>query len=110
MRQDVIKFINHFSKFGQDVVDCFSDGNCYWFAHILAQRFHGCIVYNPLLNHFACQIGELEVYDITGLIDTLPNPEDGWMEEKNWYSWKYYHNEDSAHARRIRRDCINLTT
>lgn len=111
MEKEVLNFIKHFTNFGPEVTDCFANGNCYWFAHILSQRFHGTVYYNSKMNHFACLIGENKLYDITGKCDEWKlDMEYGWYDNKDWHSWKEYHNEDVSHAIRIRRDCILLET
>lgn len=103
-QEEVLSFIKHFSSYGEDVINCFSNGNCYWFARILKDRFSKYysstdIIYHPVENHFATYI-DGDIYDITGIInDTV----------LNWYSWPYYKYIDSTHAHRLRRDCIDFT-
>lgn len=55
------------------VIECFTNGCCYWFAVILRQRFKGKIVYDPVIGYFACKIGDA-VYDIRGNIDKQYGP------------------------------------
>lgn len=117
--KQILFFIKHFTDHGPDVIDCFSNGNCYWFARILAQRFRGSVYYNPKENHFCARIGS-DLYDITGKIRSsyFPNIHDNviWLSSSNenkkvdWIPWKYYRYTDSSHSRRIRRDCIDLLT
>lgn len=117
--KQILFFIKHFTDHGLDVIDCFSNGNCYWFARILAQRFHGSVYYNPKENHFCARIGS-DLYDITGKIRSsyFPNIHDNviWFnltdgdKEVDWVPWKYYRYTDSSHSHRIRRDCIDLLT
>lgn len=125
--KEILFFIKHFTNHGPDVIDCFSNGNCYWFARILAQRFHGSVYYNPKENHFCARIND-NLYDITGKIKSsyFPNyndnmiwfkspyfPQDNSSDENkeiDWIPWKYYRYTDSSHSRRIRRDCIDLLT
>lgn len=118
--KEILSFIKHFTIHGPDVIDCFSNGNCYWFARILAQRFHGSVYYNPKENHFCARLGN-DLFDITGKIKSsyFPyyNDNEIWRinslnenKEVDWIPWKYYHYTDSSHSRRIRRDCIDLLT
>ena len=71
MRTDrtVLNFIHHFNKRHDetlsDVERCFTDGCCWWFAHILCERFNGEMVYDEIDGHFGCEISG-RVYDITG--------------------------------------------
>ena len=69
------------------------------FANILWARFgpDSYIVYDPIINHFACQIGG-HVFDITGDITDDP--------QYKWVMWSKYMYEDPAHTKRIVRDCI----
>lgn len=93
-RKEIIKFINLFSSFGRDIIDCFTCGNCYWFAQILEKRFGGTIVYYPIMNHFAFCKNEC-VYDITGQI-----------EDKKYYDWEWYKEFEPIESARIIKQCI----
>jgi hypothetical protein len=96
-RDLVLDFIEQFNKFGPNVTDCFSNGMCYWFAHILHQRFYydSQIMYDPVTNHFACLIDD-RVYDITGEV----------THDGRWDYWSSYQLGDAAHTVRLYRDCI----
>ena len=84
-KQDVIDFINRFTGGGGrgEVIETFSRGCCYWFAHILHSRFpRSEIRYDPAWNHFTCFING-RLYDITGEVtgkydavsfDAYPDP------------------------------------
>lgn len=101
MHEQIIRFINEFSKFGPEVVDCFTNGNCYWFAHILYNRFfrdnyEGDICYDQVENHF-CYYSKGHYYDITGEI-TDP--------KYHWESFARVARNDPALAKRLERDCI----
>lgn len=95
----ILNFIEQFRHFGPAVEDCFSHGMCFHFANILWVRFgpDSYIVYDPIINHFACQIGG-HVFDITGDITDDP--------QYKWVMWSKYMYEDPAHTKRIVRDCI----
>ena len=86
------------------VIDCFTQGCCYWFAFILKERFQGKIVYDPVIGHFACQIGS-SVYDIKGNIDKQYGP--GFFNWYEWDTWELYANGEPSGARtRVIKDCI----
>ena len=96
----VLDFIHQYQQFGSAVVDCFSNGMCYYFAEILQSRFGPFktkIMYDPIQNHFAAQI-DGRIYDITG--DLTDNDEYGW------YSWAKYQRLDILERNRIDRYCI----
>lgn len=97
----VIQFIEQFYKFNKaDTIKLFTEGMCYWFTHILYERFKDeafcTIAYDPIGNHFCCMI-DTKFYDITGeLID----------ESIDWYSWKLYQLREPEESSRIVIDCI----
>ena len=65
MEEKVIEFIER--RFPVDNKWC--DGNCYWMAFILSERFSELqIVYEPVLGHFMVTDGE-NYYDWTGKVD-----------------------------------------
>lgn len=98
MNERVLNFINSFSKFGESVIDCFTCGNCYWFAVILNNRFpNGHIMYDVVANHFGYEI-DWQVYDITGNV----------THDYNWKWWDMLQlSYDPLVLERIYRDCIN---
>lgn len=91
----ILNFIKQFRDLGAKNV--FSNGMCYWFAHILSNRFNEEgpeVVYDEIENHFGCEING-EVYDITG-------------EVTDKYDWTYWYKmpvRDRALHWRILRDC-----
>lgn len=97
---DVLMFIGRFShdykEPRQQVIKCFTEGACYWFAFILKTRF---AEYNPeividlVANHFGCRINGA-VYDITGEVTS----------GHKWQSWDEY--DDDTHKKRITEYCI----
>ena len=106
LQQTVLNFIARFTTNGKrrEVIECFSCGCCYWFAEILFDRFcldlEKCwIVYDPVINHWACRIGD-RIYDITG--DITDN------KEYNWRYWNKFMYEDISLTKRLYRDCINF--
>ena len=94
----VIEFINNFKK-GFDkkaIEDCFSFGNCYWFAKILQLRFGGNIYYSPVENHFITRIN-YNNYDING----------EYRPTEFFYEWDNYQRIEPLDSARVIRDCIN---
>ena len=66
--KNILQFIKKFSDFGNQVVECFTEGNCFWFAMVLAMEFAGEIYYDPIVGHFATMINGV-MYDITGAVE-----------------------------------------
>lgn len=100
---EIKKFIDNFKSFGtgKEIVDCFSNGNCFWFAYILKARFpYGRILYIPVDNHFV-YTDEDKLYDITG--DCTKNYKD-----KATIDWDVYQYRElgSSHLDRLIDDCI----
>lgn len=104
----ILNFIDRFTSNGtrQEVIDCFQNGCCYWFAYILAKRFEDFslpqskIYYDEINNHFGYYDQESNrVYDITGDVTN----------KYNWeLSWEEIIDKDLLHAKRIVRDCIKF--
>lgn len=94
---EISNFINQFKAYGPNVIDCFLNGMCYYFAQILKMRFNAEIMYDPVINHFAARANG-RIYDITGDItnDT----------KYHWYEWNIYEHLDELETQRIYRDCI----
>lgn len=100
MNDEILYFINQFTNDGKSdqVVDCFTNGNCFWFAIILGLRFDkydSDLVYDEVMNHFGTKIGD-EVYDITGIV----------TDKYTWEDWGIIAKRDKLHRDRIIRDCI----
>ena len=94
--ENILQFIKKFSNFGPQVVDCFTKGNCYWFARILAIEFMGAIYYDPIVGHFATMINGV-MYDITGVVENTGDfisLEEICTDELLWA--------------RLQRDCVDL--
>lgn len=101
-KDTVLNFIEKFNNRGdwKQVVECFTCGNCFWFAYILHGRFNmagstASLVYDEVENHFGCKIGN-DVYDITGIVTN----------QYNWEPWEEVYVRDPLHGARIVRDCI----
>ena len=104
----ILNFINRFTSNGtrKEVIDCFQNGCCYWFAYILSKRFEDFyfpqskIYYDEIANHFGYYEQDANrVYDITGDVT-------------NKYDWELsleeVINKDLVQAKRIVRDCIKF--
>ena len=108
LNKKIKRFINRFTHGGKlKEVECiFSYSGCYWFARILYDRFYmleletdGDILYDPILNHFACRIND-RIYDITG--DITDSSIYGWR------SWSEYAEIDELETERIIKYCIRM--
>lgn len=107
-QQNILRFIDRFTDHGKrkEVIDCFTNGCCFWFAETLYRRFEPdfgdleCyVVYDPIANHWACCI-DCRVYDITGDITD--------DETHEWHDWNRFMYQNLALAKRLMRDCINF--
>lgn len=93
---EVEQFISNFKfDYKEEIEVVFTEGNCYYFAVILRERFNGTIYYLPIDNHFVCKIAD-DFYDITGKLTLSESP----------VNWEDLEQQDSAHYKRIVRDCI----
>ena len=72
------------------------DGNCYYFAIILKERFSGHIYYDQVNCHFITEIND-KFYDWTGIIKPNIN---------NLMNWEELKSIDPSYYNRIQRDCI----
>ncbi len=96
--EEIEDFIDTFRVFGKSVRKCFTEGNCYWFAIILHERFpNGYIMLNPIVNHFAYKLND-KLYDITGCCDKTY--------EGEWVDWNYYQLSEPQHSKRIKNYCM----
>lgn len=71
------------------------NGNCYYFALILADRFNGTIYYDVINGHFITHING-NFYDWTGIV--YPEYPVEWDTIEECY--------DALVGERVRRDCI----
>ena len=98
MIKTVIRFINEFTGGGRNeqVINCFMNGCCYWFAKILKDRFaHSDVMYSDRENHFGCRIGR-RVYDITGEVTNA----------YDWEPWADFIYREPRQAALITQGCI----
>ena len=94
--ENILHFIKKFSNFGTQVLECFTKGNCFWFAMVLAMEFAGEIYYDPIVGHFATMIDGV-MYDITGVVKNTSDftpLEEIYKDELLWA--------------RLQRDCVDL--
>ena len=97
------KVLEFIFSFPTTMRDYFSNGYCYWFAVILAERYSYLrprIWYNTVENHFVTEI-ENVIYDSNGVV-CAEEPYDVF------YTWKDYQKVDPRHAARITAQCINF--
>ena len=90
---EVIQFIKCFQN--DNTIKTFTEGCCYWFAHILKYRFWGTIMYEPVLNHFATLI-DGHLFDITGELN----------DKNDWQEWDEFKKIDELETKRIYKYCI----
>ena len=94
--ENILCFIKKFSDFGNQVVECFTKGNCFWFATVLAVEFAGEIYYDPIVGHFATMINGV-IYDITGAVENT----------SDFVSLEEIRKDELLWAR-LQRDCVDL--
>lgn len=95
-----IQFITKIKKkYTSELEEIFMWGYCYWFAHILKNRFDGEIYYLPISNHFITKIDN-QFYDIRGIVEP----------REKAYSWEEYKLLEPIGTKRIERDCILKNT
>ena len=94
--ENILCFIKKFSDFGNQVLECFTEGNCFWFAMVLAMEFAGEIYYDPIVGHFATMIDGV-LYDITGVVENT----------SDFVSLEEIRKDELLWAR-LQRDCIDL--
>lgn len=82
-------------------IDCnWMNGNCFYFAQILASRFHGDVVYEPIEGHFLFWASDDNFYDWSGRRDYS-------VEERNkMFTWRNASRIDELLYKRINRDCV----
>ena len=96
MEEQVLDFIKR--RFPQDCN--WLNGNCYYFAEILASRFMGDVVYDPIGGHFLFYGYDEKFYDWTGRRDYTEE------QKSKMILWDSYSAKDNLHYRRIWRNCV----
>ena len=94
--ENILQFIKKFSNFGTQVVECFTKGNCFWFATVLAMEFAGEIYYDPIVGHFATMIDGV-MYEMTGAVENI----------SDFISLEEIRKDELLWAR-LQRDCVDL--
>ena len=96
-RSEITQFIQRF----ESARDMFLHGCCYWFAHILNERFwlrhDAAILYEPVEGHFITRI-DGRYYDVRGDVTEL-------YRGFTLYALADMHRENSAMYRHLMRDC-----
>jgi hypothetical protein len=99
---DIETFIKDFRGYGtgNEIIECFTQGHCYWFAFILSNRFPEGEIYYNTMNHFIFKYNN-RLYDITG------DCTDKWDNEY-LYSWNEYQKLEngSEHLSLLEQCCI----
>lgn len=96
MRKEITDFI--YRRFPYD--NHWLNGNCYYFAVILKDRFpEGKIVYDVIRGHFLFEL-DYTLYDWHGVYERLPH------ESTRFIDWDKFDEYDSLQKQRIIRDCI----
>lgn len=97
MEQQILDFIKR-----RFPIDChWLDGNCFFFAKILAARFIGTIMYDPIDGHFLFKATDGQLYDWTGQRKYTE------LELSKMIEWENYALTDLSHYQHIWRDCVN---
>ncbi len=93
------------------------NGNCYYFAIILRERFDGEIYYDVINGHFLTLIKD-KLYDYSGVVYSLTEEEMirvndcpliqslKLKEDLVIVLWSHYYYHDCLQKQRIDRDCI----
>lgn len=96
MEKEVLEFIHR-----RFPVDCnWLNGNCYFFAQILTDRFPGDIVYDPIEGHFLFWGYDNNFYDWSGQRTYTKEQIDKFV------MWQEYQRKDALHYFHIWRDCV----
>ena len=100
LKKEILAFIQKFHNEG--TIKTFTEGCCYWFAHILCERFRSydvstSLAYNQIKGHFAAIING-RFYDITGEIPS----------SYEWDTWESFKQKEPMYAQTVIRDCIKL--
>ena len=91
--QKVMEFIHR--RFPKD--SNWTNGNCYYFALILSDRFHGTMYYDVIDGHFVTKI-QNNYYDYCGLVN---------LDKRVLIEWNKFEEYDKHQYRRIIEDVLN---
>ena len=86
--------------------DCrWTNGNCYYFAVILKDRFpDGRILYDTVSGHFVTEIDGLR-YDWTGVVDDKDGKDGKTDRPVRYVAWDGFAAYDRFQYKRVVRDC-----
>ena len=90
--QEIFDFIER--RFPKD--SHWTDGNCYYFALILSDRFNGTLYYDVIYGHFVCKI-EDKYYDYGGLVN---------LDKRVLVEWDKFEEYDKLQYHRIVEDVL----
>jgi hypothetical protein len=96
VEEEILDFIKR--RFSSDCN--WMSGNCFYFAQILASRFNGDIVYEPIEGHFLFWGSDDKFYDWTGIRNYTRE------ERRKMFLWRFASDKDPLLYNRIYRDCI----
>lgn len=111
----VLDFINR--RFSNTENANWLNGNCYYFAIILRERFDGEIYYDVINGHFLTLIKD-KIYDYSGVVYSLTEEEMikvnncpliqslKLKEDLEIVLWSHYYYYDCLQKQRIEKDCI----
>lgn len=96
MEKEILEFINR--RFPEDCH--WLDGNCFYFAQILAARFAGDVVYEPIDGHFLFWAADDNFYDWTGKRNYTEE------QRRKMFTWRNASRVDELLYKRINNDCV----
>lgn len=96
MEERILEFIKR--RFPEE--SNWMNGNCFYFAQILASRFAGDVVYDPIEGHFLFWASDDNFYDWSGrhVYDDL--------QRRKMFLWRDSVMKDGLLHNRIYRDCV----
>ena len=90
--QEVMEFIQR--RFPKD--SNWTNGNCYYFALILSDRFSGTMYYDVIYGHFITKIGDY-YYDYCGIVN---------LDKRVLVEWSKFEEYDKHQYRRVVEDVL----
>lgn len=90
--QEVMEFIQR--RFPKD--SNWTNGNCYYFALILSDRFNGTMYYDVIYGHFITKIGN-NYYDYNGIVN---------LDKRVLVEWNKFEEYDKYQYRRVVEDVL----
>lgn len=96
IENEIIDFIGR--RFSNE--DKWRDGNCYWMAKILQERFGGSIYYMQIIGHYIVRING-DYYDWSGKLSSEQ------IDNDELILWDRLRYEDPLLYQHLIRDCVN---